>query len=290
MLTNIRQDLLFMAGCIPTAVLCAAAMLERRKRKSRGERPAISDKLLRPPGWSLQIQIENLNDDYVTLMLTAFVCSLASVGALGFPPADVLGRSMWLSVAAIGAAICSIKAWRKQRRMRRLRLGWMGEQAMAEYLGKLASGGCRLFHDVPLDGENVDHVVVGPPGVFAVETKCWSKRPGAFNPVAHQVLFDGKAIRFPWGITERPLNQARRNKKFLEAFLSKSTGERVAVQPIVALPGWWVSLATKQDCGVWVLSGKQVAECIAGEPPKLSPKMIQQVAYQLDQKCRDFQL
>jgi hypothetical protein len=264
-------------------------MLDRRKRLSRGEKLALSDKLLRPAGCSLQIKIENLTDDYVTWMLAAFLCSLASVGALGFPPADVLGRSMWLGVAATCAAGCSVMAWRKRTRIRWARLGWIGEQAMAEYLGVLASEGCRLFHDVPSDKENIDHVIVGPPGVFAVETKCWSKRPGAFNAATHEAVFDGYAIRFPWGITDRPLNQARRNKKWLEEFLSKSTGERVTVQTIVALPGWWVSVTSKMNSGVWVLSGKQVAGRIAGKPPKLSSKVIQQIAYQLDQKCRDFQ-
>jgi len=262
-------------------------MLDRRKRKSRGERPAVSDKLLRPAGWSLEIQFKNLTDDYVALMVAAFMCSLASVGALGFPPADVLGRSIWLAVAATGAAGCSMMAWRKRTRIRWNRLGWIGEQAMGEYLGVLASEGCRLFHDVPSDKENIDHVVVGPPGVFAIETKGWSKRPGKFGEAKHEAVFDGRAIRFPWGLTARPLDQARRNKKWLEEFLSNSTGERVSVQPIVALPGWWVSVTAKMDSGVWVLSGKQVAGRIGSEPAKLSPKMILRIAHQLDQRCRE---
>jgi hypothetical protein len=83
------------------------------------------------------------------------------------------------------------------------------------------------------------------------------------------------------------LDQARRNKKWLEEFLSNSTGERVSVQPIVALPGWWVSVTAKMDSGVWVLSGKQVAGRIGSEPAKLSPKMILRIAHQLDQRCRE---
>jgi hypothetical protein len=282
-----RQDFLLFAGCIPPAVLIGAVTIERFKRKHRGERLAVSDKLLRPAGYSLQIQIEKFTDDYVSLMLAAFLCSLASVGALGFPPADVIGRSIWLVFFAVSAAGFSLMAWRKQTRIRYARLGWIGEQAMAEYLSVLASKGCLLFHDVPSGKENIDHVIVGPPGVFAIETKCWSKRPGKFNDAKHEAVFDGKVIRFPWGTTDRPLNQARRHKERLEEFLSKSTGEQVSVQPIVALPGWWVSATFKMDAGVWVLSGKQVAGRISSESSKLSPKLIQQIAYQLDQRCRD---
>ena len=62
-------------------------------------------------------------------------------------------------------------------------------------------------------------------------------------------------------------------------------GERVAVQPIVALPGWCVTLEANSD--VKVLSGKQVSKFIPQEPAQLSDKAIQQISYQLDQRCRD---
>src|ERR1700723_1322899 len=82
MLPGISHYFLFLAGGVPTAVLIFAATLDRRQRVRRGERLAISDKLLRPPGWSLQIQIEKVTDDFVSFFLAAFICSLACVGAL----------------------------------------------------------------------------------------------------------------------------------------------------------------------------------------------------------------
>ena len=59
----------------------------------------------------------------------------------------------------------------------------------------------------------------------------------------------------------------------------------LTVQPIVALPGWWVTLKANSD--VKVLSGKQVSKFITKEPALLSDKAIQQISYQLDQRCRD---
>ncbi len=289
MLGPMRQSLLVLVGCVPTGVLIVAVAIDRLYRKRSGERLPISGKLLRPAGYSLQLQIEKLTDDYISLMLGASMCSLASVGAMGFPPGDQIGRAVWLAFFAASAAVCGVIAWRKRTRIRSDRMGWIGEQAMAEYLAVLASQSCRVFHDVPLERENIDHAIVGPFGVFAIETKFWSKRPGKFNDAKHEAVFDGNTIRFPWGMADRPLNQARRTKKWLEEFLSKSTGERVSVQPIVALPGWWVTVTAEMDAGVWVLSGKQVAGRIAKEPPRLSPKMIQQIAHQLDQKCRDLE-
>jgi hypothetical protein len=43
-------------------------------------------------------------------------------------------------------------------------------------------------------------------------------------------------------------------------------------KPIVALPGWWVTLKANSD--VKVLSGKQVAGYVAKEPVQLSEKRI----------------
>jgi hypothetical protein len=67
--------------------------------------------------------------------------------------------------------------------------------------------------------------------------------------------------------------------------LTKATGERVKVQPIVVLPGWWITLKANSD--VKVLSGKQLHGFITREPMLLSDKAIRQISYQLDQRCRD---
>jgi hypothetical protein len=67
--------------------------------------------------------------------------------------------------------------------------------------------------------------------------------------------------------------------------LSKSTGERVWAHAIVALPGWFV-LPSENAIDVKVLSGKQVASEISSMPAALSTELIEQITYQLDQRCR----
>jgi hypothetical protein len=42
------QPLLLSAGCIPALILLAAVSIERWRRKRRGERHPLSEKLLRP--------------------------------------------------------------------------------------------------------------------------------------------------------------------------------------------------------------------------------------------------
>jgi hypothetical protein len=172
------------------------------------------------------------------------------------------------------------------RRIRSHRMGLLGEQAVAEQLQRLLPLGYQIFHDVPGDGKwNIDHVVVGPAGVFVIETKYRTKRPGKAGERDHEAVFDGNKIQFPSGYDAEAPEQASRNARWLANMLTKATGERVMVQPVVALPGWWVTL--KSDADVKVLSGKQVSGFIAKEPAQLSDKFIQQISYQLEQRCRD---
>ena len=280
------QFLLLLAGFVPLAVLLALVFLERWRRKRRGERSPLSEKLLRPAGHSLQRKLEDLNEAFDTWFIGTFLCSLLAVGSLPFAPADTIGRTIFLIVFGLGTAGCTVMAWRTLLKLRTNRLGLLGEQAMAELLQWLLPLGYQVFHDVPGDGKwNIDHVVVGPAGVFAVETKYRTKQPGKASERDHEAIFDGDKIQFPSHYDTETPEQARRNARWLAKELSKATGERVTVQPIVALPGWWVTLKANSD--IKVLNGKQVPGFIAKEPAQLSDKAIQQISYQLEKCCRD---
>ena len=81
--------------------------------------------------------------------------------------------------------------------------------------------GWRVFHDVELEGENADHVVVGPPGVFSVEVKHYA----------------GRVVARPDGLfvngrrQDRIVRQAWRQAHMLEAWLG------VEVQPVLVFVG-----------------------------------------------------
>jgi hypothetical protein len=57
-----------------------------------------------------------------------------------------------------------------------LRRGIEGEERVAELLGELETDGYCTLHDLDLGRGNADHVVVGPTGVFVIETKDWGGR------------------------------------------------------------------------------------------------------------------
>lgn len=54
--------------------------------------------------------------------------------------------------------------------------GGYGEELTARYLNPLSGDGWWVLHDlaVPASDANIDHIVVGPPGIFVVDSKHWS--------------------------------------------------------------------------------------------------------------------
>lgn len=65
-------------------------------------------------------------------------------------------------------------------------MGDLGEQWTAHELRKLTGRGWRLVNHVLLRNGDIDHVVVGPGGVFAVETK-WTATPWKWEPIDERI-------------------------------------------------------------------------------------------------------
>ncbi|HEY3761934.1 MAG TPA: nuclease-related domain-containing protein [Verrucomicrobiae bacterium] len=273
---------LLLLGLIPGLILVAAVTFERWRRKNRGERSPLSEELLRPVGYNLQLKIEELSAKFDSWFMATFILAWADVGIFSF-----VNRIQFAIVFGLAAAFSTVIAFRIVLEIAAYRRGLLGEQAMAEYLQPLIADGYQIFHDVPSDDKwNIDHVVVGSAGVFAIETKYRTKKPAKDGKRDCDAVFDGSRIQFASGdYDSNAVGQARNNAVWLAKTLSKATGGRVTVQAMVALPGWYVTLKANSD--VKVLSGKQVSGFISTEPAQLSEKAIQQIIYQLDQRCRD---
>ena len=118
---------------------------------------------------------------------------------------------------------------------------------VGEELNQLMASGFRVFHDLPFDGFNIDHVLVGPPGVFAVETKTRRKPADIKGLERAQVFSDGERLRFPKDkYDSKAIPQARRNAETLAKWLTSATGQRVTVSAILTLPGWMVRRAGRK--------------------------------------------
>src|SRR5690606_21401814 len=128
---------------------------------------------------------------------------------------------------------------RHYRARERVRDGWTAEQVTGLQLNRLMVHGCLVLHDLPADGFNIDHVVVAPRGVYAVETKSFRKPQQAVEGENYRVSFDGRALRFPDFVEAGAPAQAERYAGWLDRAL-RDAGFDVPVIPALALPGWLI--------------------------------------------------
>ena len=201
-------------------------------------------------------------------------------------PATLVRVGMAVAIA-LGCVFVLIRGLlRRSVELDKLRLGLDAEMAVGQELDQLMKQGASVFHDVPGENFNIDHVVVARQGVFAVETKGYSKRGNLTGRPGAQVAFDGRTLGFPGWTTSEPLDQAERQAKWLASWIAKATALAAPVQPVLALPGWFVE--QKGTGPVEVFNGKQLKDLFRRRTSvDLSPESQQRINYQLEQRCRN---
>jgi hypothetical protein len=102
---------------------------------------------------------------------------VAAAGALG----QVLAAQVGLPWAGLlGLVAAALVGWRLRFRPSEQVQAWQrgaaGERRTARLLDRLTHDGYAVFHDlaVPNWDANVDHLVIGPSGVFVIDSKQWS--------------------------------------------------------------------------------------------------------------------
>lgn len=176
----------------------------------------------------------------------------------------------FFAVIIIGFAVRKIRA--SLRESHQYREGRDGERLVAERLDELRDAGFHSLHDVVAGKFNIDHVLIGPTGVFAIETKTLHKRGGKdekaeFNGA--EILIHGKPL------PRNPITQARANANWLQTFLRESTSRPFAVTPVVILPGWYVAPRVKMK-EVLVLNDHPngLRAYIVDRPDRLLPEEV----------------
>lgn len=304
---------------LPCGALVSAGLVfgllfwQRWQRKRRGERPPQTEKLLRLPGHSLSLRLIEADEKEVNAVTQAMLAggSLSLLLSLAVPllwndsirhwmatnggwsawfQPKVLPSTLGLLLFVVGDLCWLIYElgswWKWSKTGRNLRLGYRGEHAVGEALATLLAGGYRVFHDFPEKTlGNIDHVVVGPGGVFAIETKTRSRRTAPPGVADHIVRYDGKVLRFPWGEDGGAVPQAERNARWLAGFLTQATGMPVEVSAVLVVPGWYVE--STGNYPVKAMNAKYLAKALASQPPRLPPDAIQRIAHQVEQRCRD---
>lgn len=290
---------LFAAGYFLFFMACALAMLWWPRRHKKTRRPFGDElRLLRGPGETQLKIVQKFDDDmFMWVAIAAGIPALLFVTMLGFTaslPSSL--RLAWMLVALVafvGAFIAAAKWFsRKTQESYDRYLGYFGERIVSEHLEPLKRQGWYVFHDVPgvANGAkfNIDHVAVGPAGIFVIETK--TRRKGNARPgfEEHKVYFDGRDLVWPWGEDNHGLEQAERNAVWLANTLKAETGDRVHATPFLTLPGWWVENKPSRDSRLCrVINSKGLPKFLASGPAVLDQRQMDNIAANLEARCRD---
>lgn len=268
-------------------------------RRSKG-RPPVDFLLLRGPGETLRRKVAAFHEEFIFQVAAAALVPLAAgfVVLLAidriFHPAAPIGIGVELAAtAAVFAGAMTLMAATLRERLqshKNCSLGYLGERAVGEAMEPLLVEGYRVFHDVPMSKGcfpfNLDHVAVGPNGVFVIETKARRKgraRPGFDD---HRVTYDGRQLIWPWGEDATTPQQAENRAAVLSRWLNAMTSLGICARPVLALPGWFVNV---QGVGrLMVVNHKQLAAVVMrGGDRALGPDQVDLLARQLDTICRD---
>ncbi len=277
------------AALLPMLLIFALIEVVRYAEGLRRRRSPFNRDFLRPAGFTLQNRLEELQLEialsfgfglFVPLWFYSMWLSVHN-----WNPQAATGSLLALFViaGAGGFAVLLARTVRNYRSLRRVRMGLDGELAAGQELDRLMKHGCRVFHDVPAGRQNIDHVVVGPTGVLAVETKSRDRANRGRGAEDATVNFDGYRLRFPDEAQSSYLEQATRQARWLRDWLTRALGEDVPVQPVLALPGWFVD--RRGSGAVAVVNPKEAAKLIQG-PVVLDRRRQEKIAFRLERACR----
>jgi hypothetical protein len=275
------------------AVTLAVLGVWRRRAARAVARNPLAHALLRSPGESLRARMADATLDaaeYAALALFALPLAAALLAPRWAGEAQLPPREALIALAGAAALLQAWLAWRLWRtlgRARSLALEYEAEVAAGQELERLTPLGYRVFHHMPVAerGFSVDHVVVGPGGVFAVETEGRTARRA--NGAEWEVAYDGSSLHFPGWRETRPLEQAVTRAAWMRTWLSATVGEMIPVQPMLVLPGW--SVKRTAVSGIPVLAARRIGHFFGAlrRQPVMSEAMIERLAQQLDLRCRN---
>ena len=186
----------------------------------------------------------------------------------------------FLCLAIIATGVSVIVFGRLWRNFRRLNRGERGELRVAEILDDLRPAGYRAFHDLVGDGYNIDHVVVGPAGVFAIETK--------FRSGNGEIEFRNGEGLFVDGRPEEKdcLKQVRGNAGEVNRIIKENCGINRWVTPLVVFVGNCTIKNRWRDTDTRVFTADQVARYLQEQQPELMRRDIELICSHLERSVK----
>lgn len=175
--------------------------------------------------------------------LGVFLCGIA-VAILVI--ASIQIGALLLALALIGLVLAFMRGLRHVESFFK---GARGEERVSRILNNLPDQ-YHVFNDFIAGGSHIDHVVVGPAGVFSIETKNWR---GVVTVEEGHILVDGRLPSRP------PLAQAQREAALLKTSLAKA-GWVGLVTPVLAFASDTFKAHVAEEGGTVIMNASELAK------------------------------
>jgi hypothetical protein len=164
--------------------------------------------------------------------------------------------------SALFATPNSITAWQT---------GAQGELRTARLLEPLEGEGFRVLHDRKIPGSraNIDHIVIGPPGIYVVETKSLG---GALQIRDDEVFVSGRR-------RTKMIDEVKREALAVQTALAKELAARGwMVSPVICVHRADLPWLRSEVAGVRIVSGKDLVKRLLEADHLLAPADVERLA------------
>lgn len=150
--------------------------------------------------------------------------------------------------------------------------GAVGEQWTGQKLRVLESQGWRIFHDLTASYGNIDHVVVGPGGVFLLDSKRWRGSVTVDGDTAVVRRIEDPDLPGQFRSPAHVKGLAREVSEAVRA----STRARVWVTPVIVIWGGFAQEVAGDTCKF--VHGDALARWLGDQPVRIAPDRVEQIA------------
>jgi hypothetical protein len=230
----------------------------------------------RRAGWRAEERYRELRGNWRRRVLWRFRLVVWPLLVLSFAGGFLPGVWRWLA-GFLGGACYAFWLYARDAvpgHIERWRDGADGEKWTEKRLQPLEREGWVVSHDLEAKFGNVDHFVVGPAGVFLLDSKNWSGAVTVENGTATVTPPDNPDAAWSWPRLNGALKAASAGNKDA---IQRMTGVRAWVQPVVVV---WAPF--EQRCvdsnGVVYVAGEALEEWLRSLPTRMDAGRIERVS------------
>ncbi len=183
----------------------------------------------------------------------------------------------------------SLRDWREEivqgellpiiEQLQKISRGEEGEKVVGAALDELCTEDYQTVHAIRRDGCDIDHVLVGPSGVFVIETK-YRSGSGLITFRNGQGIFVGKQRKW-----NQAIKQAKNGARLVSGIVQQHCAVAGGAWPVVVFVGKWRVADQWESTDVRVFTPETLKTYIRDLQPVLKRSEIDLIASQLEQSA-----